>query len=189
MALIAATRISKRYGDLFAIRDLSIQVAEGDRLAVTGPNGSGKSTLLKLLSGSIEPTEGEIEHDRSVCCYVGLESALWPESTVREHLALAASFSNGSRWEDACALLDLQAHINQKVSELSTGFKHRVRLAMAFASAPRVLLLDEPTAALDVAGRAAVARIFEAVPGSAAIVFATNNADDLEWATSEVDLA
>lgn len=189
MALISAEKVGKRFGDRFVVRNLDLVVEPGMRLAVVGPNGSGKSTLLQLLSGELEPTEGQVHVDRSQCAYIGLESMLWPHSSVREHMELAGLLSESSDWEAAADQMQIGDVLNQKVGTLSTGFKHRVRLAMALAADSPVLLLDEPTAALDESGREAIRELMKSFDPSRAIVFATNNPDDIEWGTHRVSLA
>lgn len=189
MALIRAQKVGKRFGEKFVIRNLDLLVEPGMRLAVIGPNGSGKTTLMQLLSGELEPTEGEVQVDRSKCSYIGLESMLWPHSTVREHIELASQLNEGAGWDGAMRQMQISDVLNQKVGTLSTGFKHRVRIAMALTASASVLLLDEPTAALDESGREAIRDLMSGFDSTRAIVFATNNPDDIEWGTHRVSLA
>lgn len=157
---------------VLAVEDVSLHLAKGELLAVLGPNGAGKSTLLKLLSGAMAPSRGQVhlfgkpiaDHDRRavaqrVAVVPQLEQVAFAFS-VREvvrmgrapHLGgwLRLSSEDEAIVEDAITRCDLVALQDRPASALSGGERKRVAIARALAQRPRVLLLDEPGAFLDV---------------------------------------
>lgn len=155
--------VSKTYGDLKVLDQLSVQFARGRRHALVGPNGSGKTTLLRLLAGRVMADSGEIlclglgrlsgARSRPKMRYLTQHFSHYVELTIRENLEFVAAMhgvSAASR-EVNLALrdFDLLAHQNRRAQNLSGGMRQRLMLAAAFLGEPQTLLLDEPTAALD----------------------------------------
>jgi ATP-binding cassette subfamily F protein uup len=155
-SVITAEHVTKRYGDRTIIRDFTLRIQRGDRIGIVGPNGAGKTTLLKLLTGEIEPDEGEVTLAKTL---TGVKidqqrSLLAPDKTVREVLA------EGSDWIDVRGhrkhvqgylkefLFD-PAIVEMKVGVLSGGERSRLLLAREFARLSNLLVLDEPTNDLD----------------------------------------
>lgn len=185
--------LGKRYGRRWLFRDVSFELATGQRLAILGHNGSGKSTLLRLLAGLLTPTEGKVippEGDaRTALGYAALEMALYSSLTVDEHLALSADLRGcESRADELLDMVGLAYARDLPAGQLSTGMKARLKLAMAIQPRPTVLLLDEPGAALDEQGRALVARIAEEQTARGALVVATNDPQERSLATHELVL-
>jgi len=164
--MIVVKNLSKVFGSIKALDNLSFCLKKGDIVALLGPNGAGKTTLLRLLTGCLYPTSGNVEifghnPDRERVSalrkigYVPENAPLYPEMTVSEFLKFSADLSGLSPSEFKTALkntvlqLRLQEVINQKIETLSKGFKHRVAIAAALLSQPRILILDEPTEGLD----------------------------------------
>jgi ABC-type multidrug transport system ATPase subunit len=160
------------------------------RLCVTGRNGSGKSTLLKTVAGLIRASEGQVEREEPVRTgigYLGLDQSVYPQLTGREHVELMARLRSVSI--DAPKLLHelgLPSAIDQLASTYSTGMRARLKLALATLHRPRLLVLDEPFAALDEAGRTLFADRFDRHEG--AILYATNDERDRRFATHEIHL-
>ncbi|MDX1420109.1 MAG: ABC transporter ATP-binding protein [Rubricoccaceae bacterium] len=187
-ARLTADALAMRFGRRVLFRDLRFEAVPGEPLAVVGPNGSGKSTLLKLLAGVLTPTAGAVrlrlagvevpaaERPHRVG-FVAPYLQLYEPFSARENLAfLAAARGLPGADDRIAAVLDrvgLDARADDRLATYSTGMRQRLRLAAALLHAPPVLLLDEPTATLDAAGRALVASVI-ASP-EAVVVVATND--------------
>lgn len=192
--MVSVSNLGKRYGRRWLFRALEFEVQPGDRLAIVGRNGAGKSTLLKIVAGLIQPSEGKIrglEGDtRRSLGYSALEMALYPSLTVREHLELTGELREcPPEVETLLENVGLAYAVNQLVSELSTGMRARLKLAIAVQSSPSLLLLDEPSAGLDEAGRQLVERIVEEQSQRGAVIFATNDPLERRFATHELEIA
>lgn len=161
------------------------------RLVVRGRNGAGKSTLLRTLAGLIRPTEGTVrlpEGDPRVQLgYGALEQALYGPLTVREHLEFFARLrSCPARTDELLEQIGLGYAADFPARSLSTGMKARLKLAIAIQARPEVLLLDEPGAGLDAAGRELVETILDGHRGP--LVLATNDEAERRFATHELEL-
>ncbi|GHF84301.1 ABC transporter ATP-binding protein [Thalassotalea marina] len=150
---------SRKTGDKWAVKDVNFTVQPGDMLALLGRNGAGKSTLMKLLAGIISPSTGTIELSGKLQGKVQLLTPaehLYKELTVFETLDYFCTLYELSREDSAAAIgkvieqFNLQDFIDKKVGSLSTGMKQRVSLAKTFLIDPPVIMLDEPTAGLDI---------------------------------------
>jgi spermidine/putrescine ABC transporter ATP-binding subunit len=156
---------TREYGAVRAVDALDLTVTEGEFLALLGPSGCGKTTTLNLIAGFVEPTAGRIlidgedvtgrpAHLRGLGV-VFQSYALFPHLSVRENVAFGlrerrvAAAEIERRVGDALELVRLDRHGRQRPGELSGGMQQRVALARALVYRPRVLLLDEPLAALD----------------------------------------
>ncbi len=187
--MLTAEALGRRFGDRWIFRGISLEAGKGQVIAVTGPNGQGKSTLLKVLSGLIEASEGTCSHTGSIG-WCAIDSSLYPSLTAREHIDLAQTLQGGSK--TAQQILDsvgLGHAIDKQADQMSTGMKVRLKLALAVQHEPKILFLDEPTAALDEEGRKTVAAIVAAQKERGATLIATNDQADLEMATHELLLA
>lgn len=164
-AVIRVTHAVKRYGSRVVVRDVSFDAARGSIVALLGGNGAGKTTTLKCILGVI-PFEGTIEVGgvpvrtrgkdvRRQIGYVPQSLALGESDTCAQALRFAADLKRVGRRriDEALALVRLTAERDTKVSELSGGMRQRLALAAALLADPPVLLLDEPTASLDVESR------------------------------------
>ncbi|MFC0618949.1 ABC transporter ATP-binding protein [Deinococcus budaensis] len=167
--VLRAEGLSKRFGGLHAVRDVTFSQYAGEILAVIGPNGAGKTTLLNLLSGVYRPTSGRLHllgrdvtaASMEARCHAGLGRAFqivrpFPEMTVHENVTVGALFGKpggrlpGAR-ERAYDLLErtgLAAHADKAAHELTLLQDKRLEVARALATEPRVLLLDEVMAGL-----------------------------------------
>ncbi|EDY87595.1 abc-type transporter, atpase component, lose family [gamma proteobacterium HTCC5015] len=165
---IEVDEVHKRYGDVHAVRGLSFQVEQGEFFGLLGPNGAGKSTLINMASGLVRASSGHIRiqgHDverdyRQARRQIGVvpqEVVFDPFFTVREALELQLGYMGLARtpeqqaWLDELLdVLDLQGKANSRVKALSGGMKRRVLIAQALVHRPPVVVLDEPTAGVDV---------------------------------------
>jgi len=165
---LSVEKVSKRFrtsrhGEVHALDNVSLQVGEGDFVCLVGPSGCGKSTLLSIIAGLEKPDSGQVLTDGKPVTEPGRdrmvmfqESALFPwldvMSNVLFGLKLKPGLKNRERREVAefyLKLVGLEKFMHANIHELSGGMKQRVALARALAPNPRVLLMDEPFAALD----------------------------------------
>ncbi len=160
--LLSLAGVTKRYGLVAALQDISLQVFRGEFVAIFGPNGAGKSTLLRVVSQLVQPTRGSVEiadvaADRAQLGYVSHQSMLYNEMTGLENLVFFARLHGLEKPQHAASqLLDrmgLTTAGGQLVQGYSRGMKQRLTLARALLHRPGLLLLDEPYAGLDQQGR------------------------------------
>lgn len=190
--MLAVENLGKRFDRRWVFRGLSFTVNPGMRLVVRGRNGAGKSTLLRTLAGLLLPTEGVVTPPdgdaRQTVGYGALEQALYAPLTVREHLDFFARLrSCEPRTDELLDQIGLGYAGDFPARSLSTGMKARLKLAIAIQARPILLLLDEPGAGLDAAGRELVEAILDAHKGP--LVLATNDEAERRFATHELELA
>jgi len=164
--MIEINHLTKSYGSLLAVNDISFTVQPGEVLGFLGPNGAGKSTTMKMITGFLTPTSGTIRvcgHDveadpiaaKACMGYLPEGAPSYGEMTVRTFLEFIANVRGLSgearkrRLDDVIQRLALSGVLEQAIETLSKGFKRRVGLAQALLHDPQVLILDEPTDGLD----------------------------------------
>jgi ABC-2 type transport system ATP-binding protein len=189
--LIRALAVARRYGDVEALAPTDVELVAGETVALVGPNGAGKSTLLAILAGALEPSEGSVEtHAR--LGWVPQRPAQYARLSPRENLELFARLERVP--DPAAASSDLLHRFSlpagpQPAGELSVGNRQRLNVALSLLGAPRVLLLDEPTASLDPAQRRLVWDVVNALRGEGgAVCFATQNVEEVAHADRVVAL-
>jgi branched-chain amino acid transport system ATP-binding protein len=177
MNVLEINSVTKRFGNLVAVRDVSLNVAKGELCAIIGPNGAGKTTFFNLISGYFPPTSGAIIFDGNDITRLATHervvrgmartfqiTEIFPELTVFENVRIATEISSGYRlrpWinrlesakvqknvEDTLRLVSLEAKADRLVGELAHGDQRAAEIAMALALKPHLLLLDEPTAGM-----------------------------------------
>ena len=182
--LLRAVAVARSYGTVEALAPTGVELVAGETVALVGPNGAGKSTLLALLAGAIEPTEGVVETHARVG-WVPQRPAHYARLSARENLELFARLEGvGNPQATAQDLLERFSLPNDRPSgELSVGNRQRLNVALALLGEPRVLLLDEPTAALDPGQRRRVWQVVNALRSDGgAVCFATQNLEEVEHA-------
>jgi ABC-2 type transport system ATP-binding protein len=164
--MIEAKGLSKRYGDIVAVDEVSFSVEPGEVVGFLGPNGAGKTTTMRMLTGFLPPTDGEAAiagHDifreplaaRRAVGYLPESPPLYPEMTVAAYVNYVARIKDVPRRQRAAAVdhalerCDLRGVASRVIGTLSKGYKQRVGLAQAIVHDPPVLILDEPTIGLD----------------------------------------
>ncbi|MBE8520760.1 ABC transporter ATP-binding protein [Amycolatopsis sp. H6(2020)] len=177
--------LTKRFGQVTAVGGVSVEVARGEVVALLGPNGAGKSTTVDLLLGLTKPDAGEVTVaggspreavDRGLVGAMMQNGALLPDATVGEIVGLIVStHEKPLPAEEVIARAGLEKLVKRRCGKLSGGERQRVRFALALAGDPQLLVLDEPTAAMDVDGRRAFwAAIREFAAGGRTVLFATH---------------
>lgn len=166
MALLAAQGLVKRYGAFEAVKSISFAVQKGSCWGLLGPNGAGKSTTLGILSGTLEPTAGDLLFEgerwaaaegarRHAIGYVPQELALYESLSALENLRFwgrlygVSSREIEGRMKQALEWVGLSSRARDKVGAFSGGMKRRLNLAAAILHRPRLLLLDEPMVGVD----------------------------------------
>ena len=189
--LLAARGAARRFGQTHALEPVELEVWDGEALALVGPNGAGKSTLLSLLAGALEPSAGTIERRKGVRVgWAPQRTAQYGRLSARENLELFARLEGEHDPRAAAARLleafDLPGEAEPSAN-LSVGNRQRLNLAISLLGSPQVLLLDEPTAALDPEQRRRLwARVAALRAGGGAVVFATQNLEEVERVADRV---
>jgi ABC-type multidrug transport system ATPase subunit len=182
----------KRFGERQVLGPIDLALQAGDRLALLGPNGAGKTTLLSLLAGSAEASEGSVQRpDQREIGVVPQRTALYRRLSARENLALFARLARvpepESELAELAAAVALGDELDLPVERLSLGQAQRVNVAIGLLGRPRVVLLDEPTAALDPGHRLALWSMLERVSErGGTVAFATQNVEEARLAADRV---
>ena len=194
--LVRLKGVSKAFAEVVAVKPLDLEIRAGDFLAILGPSGCGKTTLLNMIAGFIRPDSGTIEIAGAEVTNLGPERrptnmvfqsyGLFPHMTVRQNIAYGLRIAKTPpdeierRVKEVVDLVHLEGLENRSVLNLSGGQAQRVALSRALVMRPRVLLLDEPLAALDLQLRKAMQeelrRIHSSIGGT--FVFVTHDQDE-----------
>jgi len=184
--------LTKRFGDITAVDDLSLEIGWGELFGILGPNGAGKSTAVNILSTLLEPTGGSATldgHDvvfdpESVREIIGVcpqEPAFYPHLTGRENIELIGEMHLvpkdvlKNRIDSMVEKIGMEDHINRRAKEYSGGMVRRVSMLMALVSNPKIALLDEPTVAMDPKSRRAVWDFIRELKGNGVSIILTTH--------------
>src|SRR3954466_5950548 len=166
MAEIKLEHVTQRYADGYeAVKDMSIDIQDGEFVILVGPSGCGKSTALRMIAGLEDISEGELyigdevvndraPRDRDIAM-VFQNYALYPHMTVRDNMGFALKLAHvdkeeiNRKVEEAARILDLEQHLDRKPANLSGGQRQRVAMGRAIVRDPKVFLMDEPLSNLD----------------------------------------
>src|SRR5918995_5020001 len=161
MAEIVLNGVSKRFPDGFeAVKDMNLEIGDGEFMILVGPSGCGKSTALRMVAGLEDISDGELiiggervnelaPRDRDIAM-VFQNYALYPHMTVRENMGFALKLEGAPRQEiarkveDAARVLDIDRHLERKPANLSGGQRQRVAMGRAIVRDPKAFLMDEP---------------------------------------------
>ena len=196
-AYVVADGLKKAFGDFEAVKGISFDVQKGEVLGFLGPNGAGKSTTMKMLTGFLEPTEGQAlikgmpvtagdVAPRKRIGYLPEGAPLYGDMTVAAFLKFIAEchgFSGAElivRVRDAADAVSLASVMEKEIETLSKGYKRRVGLAAAILHGPDVLILDEPTDGLDPNQKHEVRSLIKAMSEDRAIIVSTHILEEVE---------
>jgi ABC-2 type transport system ATP-binding protein len=188
---VVLSHLSKSYGDVRAIRSIDLMIAPGDTVALLGPNGAGKSTTIDMVLGLTWPDSGSISvfgMSPSQAVAAGLVGAMLQTGSLLQHLSVrelismvASTYPSPLKVDEVLELTGISELAGRRTNKLSGGQAQRVRFAMALVANPDLLLLDEPTAALDVEGRRDFWASMRAVAGQGkTVIFATHYLEEAD---------
>ena len=183
--VLAAEVLTKRFGTREALRGVSLEAERGELVAVIGPNGAGKTTLLSILAGLQRADEGRVSRTPKEVGWVPQQAAVYGKLTVRENLELFARLEKvgdpRATVERMLELTGLPDRADDQVGRLSGGNRQRVNIAVGLLGQPEVLLLDEPSAALDPRQRARLWEFILALAGEGTtVLYSTHDVQEAE---------
>ena len=195
--MIDVVQLSKAYGPIRALQDVSFSIQPGEIVGLLGPNGAGKTTFLKILTGYLQPDDGVVrvdgldvqEQTRAVQALIGYlpETApLYPELSVQAYLRMMADL-RGIPQEDQVRYISeavyatgLEDHLTRPIGELSKGYRQRVGLAQAILHKPKLLVLDEPTVGLDPTQIVEIRHLIRRLAQRSTVLFSTHILSEVE---------
>jgi ABC-type multidrug transport system ATPase subunit len=190
--MISATKVTKKFGRVVAVRDAGFRLEPGEALALWGSNGAGKTTLIRCLLGVVRfrgrASIGGVDvrrrgrQARALVGYVPQELAFHDDARLAASMLFFAGLRRATRADAARALeaVGLSGHERKRVRDLSGGMKQRLALAIAMLADPPVIVLDEPTSNLDAAGRGEVVETLRRLKASGkTLLFASHRPDEV----------
>ena len=197
MIAIETRNITKAYGEIKAVDEVSIIVNKGEVYTVLGMNGAGKSTLIKMLCGLVKPTGGkgfilgynlikESSQVKKVIAVSPQETAIAFNLTVYENLELMAGLNGFTKKErkrkvdEMMHIFSLEPYSKKRSKELSGGWQRRLSIAVALVSEPDILFLDEPTIGLDVLARRELWQVIKDLKNKVTIILTTHYLEEAE---------
>lgn len=198
-ALVRIEGLTKRYGDFFALRECTVEVAAGEVFGLLGPNGAGKTTLLRLLMGYLFPTAGRatiggLDVTRSSVAVRRLVSYLPGDARLPRHMrarSVLEFFAQMQPDGDLARSLDvadrLELELNRRVAFMSTGMRQKLALAVVLGARTPLLVLDEPTANLDPTVRSSILQMVADAQGEGrTVIFSSHVLAEIEEVCSRV---
>ncbi len=195
--MIRVQSISKSYGSIRALHDVSFNIQPGEIVGLLGPNGAGKSTAIKIITGFLHPDEGLVEIDgvnvltelhavQAKIGYLSENTPLYPELSVQAYLAMVAEL-RGIQPSDLIPLLSdavygagLEEYLTRPIASLSKGLRQRVGLAQAILHKPAFLILDEPTVGLDPTQIVEIRSLIKSLAQESTILFSSHILSEVE---------
>jgi len=195
--LIEVTQLSKSYGAVQALNEANFKVAAGEIVGLLGPNGAGKTTLIKILTGYLQPDNGQaivsgidvMANPQGVQARIGYlpeNAPLYPELAVQTYLTMIAELrqvpegERRMRISEAVHAVGLENYLARPIGQLSKGFRQRVGLAQAILHQPELLILDEPTVGLDPTQIVEIRRLIKRLAKHSTILFSTHILPEVE---------
>jgi ABC-2 type transport system ATP-binding protein len=195
--MIDVTDLSKSYGSVQALKDISFHVEAGEIIGLLGPNGAGKTTAMKILTGYLQPTSGTALVDgldvmtdaldvQKRIGYLPENAPLYPELSVQAYLRMIAELrqipeeEQPVRLSAAIRATGLEDHLTRPIGQLSKGYRQRVGLAQAIVHRPKLLILDEPTIGLDPTQIVEVRRLIRGLARESTVLLSTHILSEVE---------
>jgi len=195
--MIAVKDLAKAYGEVQALQGVSFQIGEGEIVGLLGPNGAGKTTIIKILTGYLQPDEGDVQvdgldvltHTREVQSRIGYlpeNAPLYPELSVQSYLKMMMEMRSipeeeqRARFSEAVIAVGLEPYLTRPIGHLSKGYRQRVGLAQAILHRPRLLILDEPTVGLDPTQIVQIRSLIKRLADHSTILFSTHILPEVE---------
>jgi len=195
--MIDVTDVSRSYGSTLALNEVSFHVSPGEVIGLLGPNGAGKTTMMKILTGYLQPDEGQVVVDgidvvsnplevQRRIGYLPETAPLYPELSVQGYLRMIADLrqipegERRARLSEAIRAAGLEDHLTRPISQLSKGYRQRVGLAQAIVHKPKLLILDEPTIGLDPTQMVEVRRLMRRLARSSTVLLSTHILSEVE---------
>jgi len=186
MTAVSVRSLDRRFGSTRVLRELDLDVQDGEHIAISGANGSGKTTLLRVLSGLLRPTSGDVKvlggaaddpDIRARIGVVGHTPAIYARMTASENIRFWTGIYGvpPGRGHEVLQTLGLDPADKRPAASYSQGMRQRVSIAIALSTSPTLVIADEPFAGLDDAGSTAVAALLRDVP---TLVVATHGGAD-----------
>lgn len=203
MTLLTLENVTKRFGPVTAVADVSCTIDRGQVVGFLGPNGAGKSTTMRMINQAIEPDEGAITFDGTPLAdasrdikrrigYLPENNPLYSEMLVGEYLDFMADLRDiagrprATAIDDAVAATGLATVFYRPIGELSKGFRQRVGLAQAILPRPDLLILDEPTEGLDPNQRVEIRHLIERLGEDRTVVLSTHVLSEVKHTCSRL---
>ena len=201
--MITVEGVTKRYGDVLAVDDLSFEVARGEVVGFLGPNGAGKSTTMKMITGTLQPDGGNVLFDGALIAddligakrrvgYLPEANPLYDEMLVAEYLEYVSELRDlpvaeaRSGISDAVDETDIASVFYRPIGECSKGYRQRIGLAAAILHRPEVLILDEPTEGLDPNQRVEIRRLVNSLGRERTVLLSTHVMQEVEATCSRL---
>jgi ABC-2 type transport system ATP-binding protein len=189
--------LAKHYGPVRALQDVSFHVDAGEVIGLLGPNGAGKTTMMKILTGYLQPDEGQVTVDgldvltdtlavQQRIGYLPENAPLYPEMSVQAYLGMIAELRQVPEETRTACLVDaihstgLEEHLVRPIAQLSKGFRQRVGLAQAILHQPKLLIFDEPTVGLDPTQIVEVRRLIQRLSERSTVLLSTHILSEVE---------
>lgn len=202
---IEVSNLTKDFGEIVAVSDLSFKARSGEIIALLGPNGAGKSTLMNMITGYLAPTSGSIkvmEKDisgtpleaKKLIGFLPEGSPLYPDMSVRsflEYMAELRGFSGNEKkqhLQEIARAANIADILSQKIETLSKGYLRRVGFAQSIISNPPILLLDEPTDGLDPNQKEHIRELITRMGRDKTIIISTHLLDEAETIANRIIL-
>lgn len=201
--MIRVAEVTKRYGNVRAVQSLSFEVERGEVVGFLGPNGAGKTTTMRMITGTLQPDEGEVLFDGEPISeqlteakrrvgYLPEANPLYDELLVAEYLSYVAELRGMSTGETRAAVADavdetaIQDVFYRPIGECSKGYRQRIGLAGAILHRPEVLILDEPTEGLDPNQRVEIRRLVNSLGRERTVLLSTHVMQEVEATCSRL---